>query len=66
MLLKILTQTQKLATSATKAELKAELDNIVKFQVLDLSYFHCKIFLVMIVFKVRLFDLDLKLLSYLT
>ena len=42
----------KLATLATKAELKAKQDKIVKLQTRDLSYFLGKIFLVMIVFKI--------------
>ena len=45
----------KLATLATKAELKAKQDKIVKLQTRDLSYFLGKIFLVMIIFKIWLF-----------
>ena len=42
----------KLATLATKAELQAKQNKIVKLQTRDLSYFLGKIFLVMIIFKI--------------
>ena len=47
--------TTKLTTFATKAELKAEQDKILKLQAFDSSYFHDKFFLVMMVFKICLF-----------
>ena len=34
----------KLATLATKGELKAEKDKIAKVETFDLNYFHCKSF----------------------
>ena len=45
----------KLATLATKAELKAEQHKIVQLQAFDWSYFHGKKFLVTMVFKIFLF-----------
>ena len=42
----------KFPTLATKAELNAEQDNIVKVQVLDSSYFRRRIFLVTMVLKI--------------
>ena len=44
----------KFPTLATKAELNAEQDNIVKVQILDSSYFRGRIFLVTMVLKICL------------
>ena len=46
--------TIKLATLATKAELKAQRDKIVMLEVFDSSYLHSTFFLVMMVFKICL------------